>query len=60
MTQRDDQAYGPKVECQVCLSQIPHNEAKSTEGEDYVLYFCGLDCFDQWSREGQQEGDSHP
>ena len=36
------------VECKVCLKEIPHSEAGIVEAEDYVMYFCGLDCYRQW------------
>ncbi|WP_455220835.1 DUF3330 domain-containing protein [Kaarinaea lacus] len=36
------------VECEVCLKEIPASEAQSEEVNDYVLYFCGLECFDKW------------
>lgn len=38
----------PQVSCEVCLKEVPASEAKVREAEDYVLYFCGLDCFDAW------------
>jgi len=38
------------VECEVCLKEIPTSEAKCDEVNDYVLYFCGLECFDKWRR----------
>jgi len=50
--------FSGQVACEVCLSQVPHTEAQSMEGADYVLYFCGLDCYDQWYREGDQESES--
>jgi hypothetical protein len=37
-----------KVRCDVCLKEIPRSEAKSAEGLDYVVYFCGLPCFETW------------
>ncbi|MBT8117325.1 MAG: DUF3330 domain-containing protein [Gammaproteobacteria bacterium] len=40
------------VACDVCLKEIPHSEAGIVEAEDYVMYFCGLDCYRQW-REAQ-------
>lgn len=43
----------PKVSCATCLKEVPKSEAKSCEAEDYVLHFCGIDCFDQWRREQQ-------
>ena len=42
-----------KVACSVCLKEIPPSEAKSAEATDYVTYFCGLDCYDEWMK--QQE-----
>lgn len=36
------------VECEVCLTEIPASEAKNEEASDYVLHFCGLECFEKW------------
>ena len=36
------------VECKICLREVPHSEAGIVEAEDYVMYFCGLDCYRQW------------
>ena len=43
------------VTCEVCLQEIPHSEAGIVEAEDYVMHFCGLDCYRQW-RTGQDAG----
>lgn len=40
-----------KVACEVCLKKIPVSEAQSEEASDYVAYFCGLDCYDQWKHQ---------
>jgi hypothetical protein len=37
-----------KVKCEVCLKEIPKSEAKCAEAVEYVAYFCGLDCYQQW------------
>ena len=37
-----------KVKCEVCLKEIPRSEAKSAEAIDYVVYFCGLECYEKW------------
>lgn len=42
------------VSCKVCLKEIPRSVASSQEGSDYVLYFCGENCFMKW-REGKTE-----
>ena len=36
------------VPCSVCQHEIPLSTAVWREGSDYVAYFCGLDCYDQW------------
>ena len=36
------------VSCKECLKQVPYSEAKMEEAGDYVLYFCGLDCYKIW------------
>jgi len=38
------------VKCEVCLKEIPRSEAKGPEAEDYVIHFCGLDCYDRWNQ----------
>lgn len=40
-----------KVSCKMCLKEIPKSEAKSAEAIDYVLYFCGLECYAKWKTE---------
>lgn len=46
----------PKVQCEICLKEIPASEAHCAEAEDYVLYFCGLDCYREWAaRVGERE-----
>ncbi len=45
-----------QLPCEVCVTEIPVSEAVSEEATDYVVYFCGLDCFDQWSKQvGQRK-----
>jgi hypothetical protein len=41
-----------RVACEVCLREIPHSVAHSHEGLDYVLYFCGDQCFVRWQQDG--------
>ncbi|MBI4757141.1 MAG: AF1514 family protein [Betaproteobacteria bacterium] len=43
-------ATGP-VACEICLKQIPRSAAESEEAADYVYYFCGGDCYQQWQQE---------
>ncbi len=41
----------PLLSCEVCLKEIPASETKIAEAEDYVLYFCGIECYDRWHRQ---------
>lgn len=46
-----EQPQHATVSCEVCLKEIPKSLAHIEEAEDYVLYFCGLDCFDKWGHQ---------
>lgn len=46
-----EQPQHAMVSCEVCLKEIPKSLAHIEEAEDYVLYFCGLDCFDKWEHQ---------
>ncbi len=43
------------VPCEVCLKEIPKSEAQSAEAQDYVAYFCGLQCYAEWAAEQIKE-----
>ncbi len=43
------------VECEVCLKEIPRSQAQSEEVRDYVVYFCGLKCYEEWADEQTEE-----
>ena len=45
------------LSCEVCLKEIPVSEAKSEEAMDYVVYLCGLDCYQQWLRQAGKQSD---
>lgn len=51
MSQEKEQSQEIKVECQVCLKEVPLSEAKSQEATDYVLHFCGLECYEKWRKQ---------
>ena len=54
MSDMRDPGYTAKISCQVCLDEIPLSEARSEEGQDYVRYFCGLECFDTWENQAEE------
>ncbi len=37
-----------KGNCAGCGKDIVPSESKSAETQDYMLYFCGLECYEQW------------
>ena len=44
-----------KVNCEVCLKSIPKSESKNAEAVDYVAYFCGLECYDNWKNQANNK-----
>lgn len=54
MSEREKPAEPEKIACEVCLKEVPKSEAKIDEASDYVLYFCGLDCYEQWQEEKEE------
>ncbi len=49
-----------KESCFTCLKLVPKSAANSFEGEDYVRYFCGNDCYKAWKEQTQKWlDDSH-
>lgn len=39
------------VSCEVCLKAVPLSESQIAEAEEYVAYFCGLECYDKWKKQ---------
>lgn len=37
-----------QLDCEVCLREIPASEVLMEEAGEYVMYFCGLDCYQAW------------
>lgn len=46
------------VSCSLCQLQVPHAEALSVEGQEYLYYFCGLGCYEAWRQDGGYPGAS--
>ncbi len=45
------------VSCNVCLKEVPTSEAQSEEASDYVVHFCGLQCYEEWKKGQKDEND---
>jgi hypothetical protein len=51
--------YEGQVDCALCMESIPRSETHHPEGEEYVMYFCGLECYAVWRGEAAK-GDPRP
>lgn len=43
--------------CALCGEAVVPAEARSVEVQDYMLYFCGPDCYQQWRDQRQHDDD---
>ena len=43
------------ISCELCLKSIPKQDSKSAEADEYVAYFCGLECYDLWVKQSKEE-----
>jgi hypothetical protein len=37
-----------KVACGECAKELPASAARTAEGKDYAMYFCGAGCERKW------------
>lgn len=51
MITRDKQVEVERVTCEICLKEVPISEAKVPEATDYVVHFCGLECYEKWKNQ---------
>lgn len=47
--------YRGQVHCSDCDKAIDISEAFQPEGEEYTLYFCGLECYAHWRKQHAPE-----
>ena len=43
------------VACEICLKEVPHSETEMEEVGDYVMHFCGLECYEKWHKEKEDK-----
>ncbi len=41
------------ISCEVCHREIPFSEANRFEAQDYVVHFCGLECYATWKERSE-------
>jgi hypothetical protein len=51
---QQEAAVPDTVACHTCQREVPRSVAEQAEGADYLLYFCGLDCFAKWRSEAER------
>jgi hypothetical protein len=55
MKEQREPTQDEMVACEVCLKEIPKAEAKSEEATDYIVHFCGLDCYSKWKEQKMKD-----
>jgi hypothetical protein len=40
------------ISCAECRAEVPISEAVVAEATDYVVYLCGLECYQRWLKSG--------
>ncbi|MBI4936753.1 MAG: DUF3330 domain-containing protein [Nitrosomonadales bacterium] len=40
-----------KISCSMCRKEIPLSAALRPQGVDYVGYFCGIECYDEFTEQ---------
>ena len=48
MSTTDKPVEVERVACEICLKEVPISEATVPEATDYVVHFCGLECYEKW------------
>lgn len=57
MTTNDKVLESVQIACEICLREVPLNDATNPETEDYVAHFCGLECYEIWKNQDVKTGD---
>lgn len=48
MTTNDKLVELGLMSCEICMKEVPIDEALNPETADYIVFFCGLECYEQW------------
>jgi len=54
MTSHEKPVELEPVQCDVCMKEVPASEAIVPEATDYVVNFCGLECYEKWKEQGDK------
>jgi hypothetical protein len=56
VAQCSDEEACTVVSCAVCLKEVPADSIRLTDAQNYVQYFCGLDCLEMWRKQAALRG----
>lgn len=56
MQSNDEPTEEILVACGICLKEVPESEARNCETTDYVIHFCGLECYEEWRKQSADKG----
>ena len=45
------------LNCDICTREIPADSMHSSEIDDYVVHYCGIECYEKWKLQ-QEEAES--
>lgn len=46
-----DQMMDEKLlDCDQCIREIPTSEDVSDEARDYIMHYCGIECYETWQK----------
>lgn len=46
------------ISCEICLKEVSSNTGKVSEVDEYIMYFCGLECYDKWHHQLDDKSNS--
>lgn len=49
-----------KISCSMCRKEIPLSAALRPQGVDYVGYFCGIECYDEFTEQKNPDTPAKP
>lgn len=55
MNTYDKQIEVEIISCEICMKEVPVSEAVIPEAADYVVNFCGLECYAKWKNQDEPQ-----
>jgi len=43
------------ISCDICLAEIPASETNNDETTEYVIHYCGLECYEKWKSQPEDK-----